>query len=87
MIAAAEKRELAGQCMISTPMCSLTQLCLTLFNLMDYSLPGSLLMGFFWQEYWNALSFPPSEAILDSGIEPESPVSPALANSLLLSHL
>ena len=39
------------------------------------------------QESWSRLSFPPPEYLPDPGIEPTSPVSPALqAGSLLLSH-
>ena len=37
-----------------------------------------LSMGFFRQEYWDGLSFPPPGNLPDSGIEPASPVSPAL---------
>ena len=36
-------------------------------------------MGFFSQEYWSRLPFPPPEDLPDLGIEPASPVSPALA--------
>ena len=36
-------------------------------------------MGFSWQEYWIGLPFPPPGDLLDSGIEPKSPASPALA--------
>ena len=35
-------------------------------------------MGFPRQEYWSALPFPPPGDLPDSGIEPASPVSPAL---------
>ena len=38
-----------------------------------------LFMGFSRQEYWNRLSFPPPGDLPDSGIEPASLVSPALA--------
>ena len=42
-----------------------------------------LSMGFFRQEYWHGLSFPPPGDLPDSGTEPTSPVSPALqADSL-----
>ena len=45
-----------------------------------------LSMGFFRQEYWKVLLFPPSGDLPDSGIKPTSPVSPALqADSLPLS--
>ena len=48
---------------------------------------ASLSMGFFKQEYWSRLPFPPPGDLPDPGIEPESPVSPALqVDSLLLSH-
>ena len=38
-----------------------------------------LSMGFSRQEYWSGLPFPPPDDVPDSGIEPTSPVSPALA--------
>ena len=37
-----------------------------------------LFMGFFKQECWSGLPFPPPEDLLDPGIEPKSSVSPAL---------
>ena len=43
-------------------------------------------MGFFKQDYWSGLLFPSPEDLLNSGIEPMSPVSPALqADSLALA--
>ena len=36
-------------------------------------------MAFCMEEYWSGLPFPPPEDLLDSGIEPMSLVSPALA--------
>ena len=36
-------------------------------------------MGFSRQEYWSELPFPTPEYLPEPGIEPESPVSPALA--------
>ena len=41
--------------------------------------PISLSMGFSRQEYWSGLPFPPSGDLPNSGMEAESPVSPALA--------
>ena len=38
-----------------------------------------LLMGFSRQEYWSGLPFSPPEDLLNPGIEPATPVSPALA--------
>ena len=37
-----------------------------------------LSMGFLRQEYWRRLPFPLPGHLLDPGIEPETPVSPAL---------
>ena len=43
--------------------------------------------GFSRQEYWSGLPCPPPGDLPDPGIEPKSPLSPALqADSLLLSH-
>ena len=38
-----------------------------------------LSMGFSRQEYWSTLPCPPPGDLLDSGMEPESLMSPALA--------
>ena len=46
-----------------------------------------LSMGFFRQEFWSELPFPSPGNLPDPGIEPASPVSPALqVDSLLLSY-
>ena len=39
-----------------------------------------LSLGFFRQEDWSGLPFPPPGDLPDPGIEPTSPVSPALAD-------
>ena len=49
------------------------QLCPTLCDPMDCSLPGSGSMGFSRQEYWSGLPFHSPGDLPDSGIEPESP--------------
>ena len=56
----------------------LLQLCLTLCNPMDYSLLGSSVHGISQARTleWVAISF--SGALPDPGIEPTSPLSPAL---------
>ena len=36
-----------------------------------------LSMGFFWQEYWSGVPFPPLGDLPDPGIKPMSPTSPA----------
>ena len=43
-------------------------------------------MGFPKQEYWSGLPFPPAEDLLDPGIEPMSPVSPALAGGFFTTE-
>jgi len=40
-------------------------------------------MGFFREEYWSGLPFPPSGDLADPGIKLESPVSLTLAGGLL----
>ena len=51
-------------------------------------LQAPLSRGFFRQEYWSGLPFPPSRDLPYLGIEPSSPESLSLqANTLLLSHL
>ena len=46
-----------------------------------------LSMGYPRQEYWSELPFPSSRDLPNPGIEPVSPVAPALqADSLLPSH-
>ena len=59
------------------------QLCLFV-NSWTVALQAPVSMGFFRQECWSGLPFPPPGDLPDLGIEP---VSPALqANSLPLSH-
>ena len=43
------------------------------------ALQAPLFMGLSQQEYWNGLPFPPLGDLPDPGIEPMSPVAPALA--------
>ena len=45
---------------------------------MDCGPQAPLSMGFPRQEYWSGLPFPPPGDLPDPGIEPESPVSPAM---------
>ena len=62
--------------------CSITQPCLTFWDPMDCSPPGSSVPGiFFQQEYWSGLSFPPPWDLSNPGIKhlsnttsPESPI-------------
>ena len=50
-----------------------TQLCLTVCDPMDCSLPGSPTMEFSKQEYWIGLPFSSPGDLSDPGIEPRSP--------------
>ena len=54
--------------------CLVSQLCLTLCNPMDCSLPGYF-HAISRQEYWSGLSFPPPWDLPNPGIKPTSPVS------------
>ena len=47
---------------------------------------ASLSMEFPRQEYWSELPFPTSEGLPDPGIEPTSPVSPALVGGLFITE-
>ena len=58
---------------------TVTQSCLTLCNLMNYSPPGSSVHGIFKQEYWSGLPLSSPEDLPNPGIEPLSLVSFALA--------
>ena len=58
--------------------CSVAQSCLTLYEPVDSSLPGSSGQGISQQEYWSGLPRPPPGDLPDPGIEPSSPSSPAL---------
>ena len=63
------------------------QFCPTLCGPMDSNPPVSLSMEFSRQEYWSGLPFPTPGDLPDSGIEPTSLESPALAaDSLPLSY-
>ena len=60
------------------------QSCPTLCDPMDIARQAPLSMGFPRQECWNGLPSPPPGDLFGPGIEPASPVSPALpADSLL----
>ena len=52
--------------------CSVTQLCLILYDLMDWSLPGSSLHGILQAKILNGLPFPPPGDHPNPGIEPRS---------------
>ena len=60
---------------------TVAQLCLTPCDSMDCSLSGSSIdgMGLSQQEYWSGLPFPPPGDLPSPGIEPTSPMAPAVA--------
>ena len=68
--------------MDNTCVCSVAQLCLTVWDSMDCSPPGFSVHGFFRQEYWSGFPFPPPGDLPDPGIKPTSLVSPALQANL-----
>ena len=55
------------------------QLCPTLHYPLDCSPPGPSGVEFSRQEYWDGLPFPSPGDLPSAGIQPTSPVSPALA--------
>ena len=61
------------------------QLCLTLCDPMDCSLPRPPFLGLSRQEYWSGLPCPPLGDLPNPGIEPVAPVFQV--DSLLLNHL
>ena len=79
-------QEVRSSCM---RMCSVCQLfsCIWLFATpwtIDHQTPLS--MGFSRQEYWSGLPVPPPGDLPNPGIEPMSPVFPALADGLFVTE-
>ena len=69
------------------PVCSVASVCPLFAILWTIACQAPLSMGFSRQEYWSELPCPPPGDLSDPGVEPTSPVSPALqADSLPLSH-
>ena len=63
------------------------ELCLTLcVTPQTVTLQASLSMGYFRQEYWSELPFPPSGDPPNPGMEPMSSASPALTGSFFTSE-
>ena len=58
--------------------CLVAQSCPTLAAPWTVALQAPLSMGFFRQENWSGLPFPSPGDLPDPGIEPTSPMSPAL---------
>ena len=61
--------------------------CVQLFvTLWTVAHQAPLSMGFPRQEYWSGLPFSPPRDLLEPGIKPMSPVSPALAGGLFTTE-
>ena len=65
----------------------LHQLCPTLCDPMDFSPQAPLSLGFFKQDYWSELPCPSPGYLPDSGIEPTSLLSPALAGRFFTTSI
>ena len=64
------------------------QPCLTLYDCVDYSLPGSSVHGILQARILAWVAIPPPGDLPNPGVKPTSPASPALqAGSLLLPLL
>ena len=61
---------------------SRVQLCVTPSTV---ARQAPLFMGFFRQEYWSGLPYPPPGDLPDPGIKPTSLMSPALAGGLFIT--
>ena len=81
------KCPLTDECIKKMQMCKLLS-CVQLFvTPWTVACQAPLSMGFSQQAYWSGLPCPFPGDLPNPGIEPTSPVFPALqANSLLLSH-
>ena len=71
------------QCMC---VCSVSKSCSTVGPPCTVACQALPYMGFFRQEYRNELPFPPPGDLPNSGIEPTSPVFPALAGRYLTTE-
>ena len=65
----------------------LLQLCLTLCDPVDCSLPGSSVREILQTRYWSGFPCPPLGDLLDSGIKPMSLRSPALAGGFFTTSV
>ena len=70
----------------SRTVCVQVQSWLTLRDPMDGTPPGSSVLGFSRQEDWSGLTCPSPGDLLDQGIKPETPESPALAGGLFTTN-
>ena len=66
--------------------CSAAQPCPDSATPWTAALKAPLSMGLSRQEHWSGLPFPPPEGLPNPGIEPKSPVSPALAGGFFTTE-
>ena len=67
-------------------MCSVAKSCLTLCDPMDYSLPGSSVYGILQARILEWVAISSSRDLPSPGIEPASPLSPALAGGFFTAE-
>ena len=72
--------------LLSTSVCLVAQLCLTLSAMWTGAHQILFSMGFSNQEYWSRSPFPPPEDLSDPGIDPVSSVSPVLAGGFFTTE-
>ena len=63
------------------------QTCLTVYDTIDWSPPGSSVHGFSRQEYWSGLPCPPPADLPDTEIIPASLMFPVLAGGFFTSSI
>ena len=66
--------------------CSVTELCPTLCDPMDYHTPGSSVLGISQARILEWVAISSSRNLPDPGIKPACPVSPALAGRLITTE-
>ena len=67
-------------------MCTCSVVSDSLYTLWTIACQAPLSVGFFSQEYWSGLPFPPPGDLPDPGIKCVSPASPALAGGFLTTE-
>ena len=74
-----ENKKGRGTAIVPVHACLVPQSRPSLASLCTLAHPTPLFMGFCSHGYWSGLPYPPPEDLPDPGIEPASPVFPALA--------
>ena len=66
--------------------CFVAESCLTLVTPWIVASQAPLSMGFPRQKYWSGLPFPSPGDLPNPGVEPKSPVSPAMASGFFTTR-